>query len=179
VREEVHHIRQGKHGARSTKQAIAIGLSKARRAGVDLPPPGKGKTSERTRASAARAYARGHGGPAKAVPSHGRSRAIRRALEREGKSAGSRASLSKQARAASRQRTHPRALRGGHEGGGHQGPRRTCPRGNEGRADSGSKCLTRARSGRAGKTELMSRPVQGIGAGVGTGAGGTREIVSK
>src|SRR5438105_15509169 len=56
VREEIHHIREGKHGARSTKQAIAIGLSKARRAGVDLKPPKKGKTSERTRKSAARAY---------------------------------------------------------------------------------------------------------------------------
>lgn len=55
VREEVHHIREGKHGARSTKQAIAIGLSKARRAGVDLPPPEKGMVSEKTRRSAERA----------------------------------------------------------------------------------------------------------------------------
>src|SRR5689334_9316971 len=52
VREEMHHIREGKHGARSTKQAIAIGLSKARRAGVKLPPPKKGTTSEKTRRSA-------------------------------------------------------------------------------------------------------------------------------
>ena len=49
VREEIEHVRGGKHGARSTKQAIAIGLSKARRAGVKLPPPPEGKTSERTR----------------------------------------------------------------------------------------------------------------------------------
>src|SRR5258706_5775344 len=49
VREEMEHIREGKHGARSTKQAIAIGLSKARRAGVKLPPPKEGKTSEKTR----------------------------------------------------------------------------------------------------------------------------------
>src|SRR5207253_10183515 len=69
VREEMHHIREGKHGARSTKQAIAIGLSKARRAGVDLKPPARGKTSERTRQSAARAYARGHGPPAQRPPS--------------------------------------------------------------------------------------------------------------
>src|SRR5882762_7479598 len=69
VREEIHHIREGKHGARSTKQAIAIGLSKARRAGVDLPPPAKGKTTERTRKSAERAYERGHGGAAKRAPS--------------------------------------------------------------------------------------------------------------
>ena len=65
VREEIHHIREGKHGARSAKQTIAIGLSKARRAGVDLPPPKKGETSERTRKSAQRAYARGHCAPAK------------------------------------------------------------------------------------------------------------------
>src|SRR5690349_12969630 len=76
VREEVEHIRHGKHGARSTKQAIAIGLSKARRVGVDLKPPEKGKTSERTRKSAERAYARGHGAPAKRKPSAKRSRAI-------------------------------------------------------------------------------------------------------
>jgi hypothetical protein len=49
VREEIEHIREGKHGARSTEQAIAIGLSKARRAGVKLPPPKKGATSEATR----------------------------------------------------------------------------------------------------------------------------------
>jgi hypothetical protein len=53
VREEIHHIREGKHGASSTKQAIAIGLSKARRAGVQLKPPKKGTTSEETRRSAA------------------------------------------------------------------------------------------------------------------------------
>jgi hypothetical protein len=57
VREEMHHIREGKHGARSAKQAIAIGLSKARRAGVDLPPPKKGTTSEETRTNARRAVA--------------------------------------------------------------------------------------------------------------------------
>jgi hypothetical protein len=105
VREEMHHIREGKHGARSTKQAIAIGLSKARRAGVDLPPPARGKTTERTRQSAARAYARGHGAPPKRAPSAKRSRAIHRALEREGKSAASHASLSRQAHAAARQRS--------------------------------------------------------------------------
>ncbi len=53
VREEIDHIREGKHGVRSSKQAIAIGLSKARRAGVDLPPPEKGTVSEKTRRSAA------------------------------------------------------------------------------------------------------------------------------
>src|SRR5580698_5913303 len=62
VREEFHHIRAGKHGARSTRQAIAIGLSKARRAGVRLPPPRRGKTSPAVRRHAQRDYnAGGHG----------------------------------------------------------------------------------------------------------------------
>src|SRR3979411_468133 len=89
VREEIHHIREGKHGARSTKQAIAIGLSKARRAGVALPPPQKRHTTERTRKSAKRAYEVGQGAAPKRTPSAKRSRAIRRALEREGTSAAS------------------------------------------------------------------------------------------
>src|SRR6266404_4332671 len=62
VREEIHHIREGKHGARSTKQAIAIGLSKARRAGVKLRPPAKGRVSEKTRRSAESAYRKGQRG---------------------------------------------------------------------------------------------------------------------
>ena len=57
VREEMEHIRQGKHGARSTKQAIAIGLSKARRSGVKLAPPKPGRTSEATREQAKRELA--------------------------------------------------------------------------------------------------------------------------
>lgn len=52
VREEIHHVREGKHGARSSKQAIAIGLSKARRAGVELPPPEEGAAPEKTREQA-------------------------------------------------------------------------------------------------------------------------------
>src|SRR5437868_7986012 len=59
VREEMHHVREGKHGAASAKQAIAIGLSKARRAGVNLRPPRKGRTSEKTRRSAQSAYRKG------------------------------------------------------------------------------------------------------------------------
>lgn len=59
VREEIEHIREGKHGARSTKQAIAIGLSKARRAGVKLPPPKEGQATERTRKQAERDYRKG------------------------------------------------------------------------------------------------------------------------
>src|SRR5438105_9528858 len=93
VREEMHHIREGKHGARSTKQAIAIGLSKARRAGVDLPPPEKGKASEKTRKSAKRAYAKGHSGHA-GQKSAKRSHAVRGALKREGHGAASHAALS-------------------------------------------------------------------------------------
>src|SRR5256885_15600498 len=101
----MEHIREGKHGARSTKQAIAIGLSKARAAGVDLKPPKKGQTSERTRKSAERAYARGHGVAAKRKPSAKRSQAIEHVLQREGKDAASHAALSRQAKSAARQRT--------------------------------------------------------------------------
>ena len=87
IREEIHHIREGKHGARSTRQAIAIGLSKARRAGVDLPPPKTG--SPKTKASAARDYAKGHGPGRSRKPSRTRSRATERALQREGHAAAS------------------------------------------------------------------------------------------
>ena len=103
VREEIHHIRESKHGARSTKQAIAIGLSKARRAGVDLPPPEKGTVSEKTRRSAKRAYEAGqHGKPR---PSRRRLVATERALKRESRSAASKQALSKQTRSAARKRT--------------------------------------------------------------------------
>src|SRR5207253_336594 len=85
IREEIHHIRAGKHGARSTKQAIAIGLSKARRAGVKLPPPKRGKAAPKTVESAKRAYRRGQAGRGGA-PSRTRSRAISRALRREARS---------------------------------------------------------------------------------------------
>ena len=86
VHEEIEHVREGKHGARSTKQAIAIGLSKARRAGVDLPPPKKGSASSKTRKSAARAYAAGHGASRKTTRSTKRSRATTKALKREDRS---------------------------------------------------------------------------------------------
>lgn len=104
VKEEMHHIREGKHGARSTKQAIAIGLSKARRAGVDLPPPEKGKTSERTRKSAKRDIERGQG-ESRRKPSPRRSRAIKNVLKSEGREAASSTALSKQGHAAARNRT--------------------------------------------------------------------------
>jgi hypothetical protein len=104
VREEIHHVREGKHGARSTKQAIAIGLSKARRAGVKLPPPKRGRTSEETRTQAARDTAKGrsHG---KKKPSARRSRAVLGALKREGRAAATPAALARQARSSAKRRT--------------------------------------------------------------------------
>lgn len=104
VREEIEHVRHGKHGARSAKQAIAIGLSKARKAGVPLPPPRKGTTSERTRRSAAREYAVGQG-KRRARPASPKQRAAAtRALKREPRSTVSKSALSKQARQSSRRR---------------------------------------------------------------------------
>jgi hypothetical protein len=104
VREEIHSIRRGEHGARSAKQAIAIGLSKARRAGVELPPPKPGKTSARTRRAAQAAYDAGHGHP-HGTSSPRRARATLRALKREGRSAASHQALSRQARSAAAKRT--------------------------------------------------------------------------
>jgi hypothetical protein len=102
VREEIEHIREGKHGARSAKQAIAIGLSKARRAGVNLRPPAKGTASSATRRSAARALKKGK----RHEPiSAARSRAGVRRLKREGRQAVSRLALSRQAHASARKRS--------------------------------------------------------------------------
>ena len=101
VHEEIEHIREGKHGARSAKQAIAIGLSKARRAGVKLSPPKKGTVSAQTRKQAQRDIARSKS-RRKASPA--RSRATLRALKRESRSAASRSALSRQARTARRKR---------------------------------------------------------------------------
>jgi hypothetical protein len=104
VREEIEHVQEGKHGARSTKQAIAIGLSKARRAGVKLPPPEKGKASERTRAQAMRDYAKGTKSPGQPTSTK-RSRATKTALQREGKQAASHTALSRQAHASANSRS--------------------------------------------------------------------------
>jgi hypothetical protein len=103
VREEIDHIREGKHGARSAKQAIAIGLSKARRAGVDLPAPKGGNASKETRSKAERDNAKGQSGTKKRVSAK-RSRATTQALKREGSSAGSHQALSRQARQAAKSR---------------------------------------------------------------------------
>ena len=104
VREEIHHIREGKHGAASPKQAIAIGLSKARRAGVDLPPPKKGRVSEKTRKSAERDSMRGRSSGRKKTASASRSRSSLTALKREPRSAASHKALSRQAKSAARTR---------------------------------------------------------------------------
>lgn len=102
VHEEIRHIREGKHGARSAKQAIAIGLSKARRAGVDLKPPKKGETSEKTRKSAQRAYDKGQ----RHEPiSKKRSRAGVKRLKDEPRTSVSKTALSRQAHAAARKRS--------------------------------------------------------------------------
>lgn len=101
VREEIEHIREGKHGARSTKQAIAIGLSKARRAGVALPPPGAEKASEPTRKQAKRDLAKGrskNGSQTSAT----RSKAVISALKRESSQAASSQALSRQAKNSAR-----------------------------------------------------------------------------
>jgi len=103
VREEIEHVREGKHGARSTKQAIAIGLSKARRAGVELKPPKKGKASTETRKQAARDLRKGKKAGKK--KSAKRSRATSNALKREGRSAASKRALSRQAHNAARKRS--------------------------------------------------------------------------
>jgi hypothetical protein len=102
VREEIHHVREGKHGARSPKQAIAIGLSKARRAGVDLPVPESGAVPEETRRKAARDIAKGR---RHAPTSARRSRATTSALQREGAGAATPSALARQARSSARKRT--------------------------------------------------------------------------
>ena len=104
VREEIEEIRAGKHGARSTKQAIAIGLSEARRAGVDLPPPAKGQAKERTRKSAKYAYEAGQG-KRKTKRRPRVARAVKQALKREPRSTVSRQALSRHARKAAAKRT--------------------------------------------------------------------------
>jgi hypothetical protein len=102
VREEMEHIREGEHGARSPEQAIAIGLSKARRAGVKLPPPKRGKKG--TKRQAKRDLAKGRAGRRK-KPSLKRSRATKRALKRESRRSASRQALSRHAKRVAGQRS--------------------------------------------------------------------------
>jgi hypothetical protein len=101
VREEMDHIREGKHGARSTEQAIAIGLSKARRAGVKLPPPKNGSSSRETKEKAQQDM---EAGRTRRKPSATRSRATRTALKRESSQAASKKSIARHSRQAARAR---------------------------------------------------------------------------
>lgn len=101
VREEMHHIREGKHGARSSKQAIAIGLSKARRAGVPLPPRGNSRSARR---SEARDLATGQHERKPRAPSRARGRATSRALKREPRHAASQRALAAQAHRTAKRR---------------------------------------------------------------------------
>jgi len=106
VREEIEHVREGKHGARSAKQAIAIGLSKARRAGIPLKPPSAGQTSASTRQKAKRDYEKGQTNPQTSEEGstrRGRSRLA--AMKREPKSSASHSALSKQAKAARKRKS--------------------------------------------------------------------------
>jgi hypothetical protein len=107
VHEEIEHVREGKHGARSTKQAIAIGLSKARRAGIKLKPPRPGQASARTRKTAERDYKAGQQRQSR-KPSAKRSRAAKRALKREPRRTASTRALSRQAKSAARRRAASR-----------------------------------------------------------------------
>ena len=102
VREEMEHIREGEHGARSPEQAIAIGLSKARRAGIKLPPPKRG--TDRTKRQAKRDLTKGRAG-GRTKPSRKRSRATKRALKHESRRSASRQALSKHAKRVARQRS--------------------------------------------------------------------------
>jgi hypothetical protein len=100
VREEIHHVRQGRHGARNPKQAIAIGLSKARRAGIKVPRrPG---SAGRTKAVNSGKQTKASGQQQK--PSAKRSRAVKAALRREGRQAASSRSLARQARSSAASR---------------------------------------------------------------------------
>src|SRR4051812_6127390 len=101
VREEIHHIRAGKHGARSAKQAVAIGLSKARRAGVKLSPLAKGQATNETRHKAERDLEKGRRGRR---PSSTRARAVTKALRKESPRAASHRALSRQAKQTARRR---------------------------------------------------------------------------
>ena len=113
VREEIHHVRGGKHGARSPEQATAIGLSKARRAGVKVPRKG---------AAAKKKAKSGSGGATMRKPSAKRSRAVRGALEREGRGAASPSALSKQAPSSARRRTAAERSAAAKKGASTKGP---------------------------------------------------------
>ncbi len=128
VRAEMHHIREGKHGAASPQQAIAIGLSKARRAGVKLNPPQRGKTSASTRQKATRDYERGQS-HSRRKPSARRSRARKQALKKEPREAATHRALARQARSSARKRgsaaRHKAAMKGSRTGARTRSSRRS------------------------------------------------------
>lgn len=123
VHEEMDHIREHKHGARSARQAIAIGLSKARRAGVPLKPPRRGRTSSRTRKSAGRDLATGQGRRKPRTTSARRSKATSRALRREGTQAATPRALSRQAHRAASRRSAADRSRAAKKGAATKGSR--------------------------------------------------------
>jgi len=105
VHEEIEHVREGKHGARSPQQAIAIGLSEARRAGIPVQPPAKGKTSASTRQKAERDYEKGQTNPQTGEEgTTKRSRSRMEAMKREPKSSASHSALSRHAKSAAKKR---------------------------------------------------------------------------
>ncbi|MFM0013282.1 DUF6496 domain-containing protein [Paraburkholderia sediminicola] len=109
VKEQIDKVRAGKHGVRSARQAIAIGLSEARRAGVAVKSPKKGATSEATRKKAQKDNAAGQrkSTAKKSASSEStakRSRAATNALKRESTAGASRKALSKQTKSAAAKR---------------------------------------------------------------------------
>jgi hypothetical protein len=123
VRQEIHHVREGKHGARSPEQAIAIGLSKARRAGVPLRAPSAAKAKPKARQSAERAYEVGQGRRKPRAPSRRRARAIEDAMKREPHEAASRGALSQHARKAAARRTRAERSAAARKAAATKGPK--------------------------------------------------------
>ena len=162
VREEIHHIREGKHGARSTTQAIAIGLSKARRAGVKLRPPKKGTTSEETRRAAARDSRRARSGGRKKTSAR-RSRAMLKRLKREGGSAASPQALARQAAVVGAPPERGEQVGVGEEGRAHQGSGQAAGGGEEGGQDQGSAGINVERQAQEDRVSNVSQrlPVAG------------------
>ncbi|WP_024507480.1 DUF6496 domain-containing protein [Bradyrhizobium sp. ARR65] len=165
VREEMDKIREGEHGARSPQQAIAIGLSEARRAGVDLPPPRKGKAKTSTRRSAKYAYEAGQG-RRKTKRQPRVSRAVKGVLKREPRSSASRSALSKQAKraagrrsAASRSAAARKAVRTKGARGRSEAARKAArTKGAKGRSAAARKAAqTRTRRTRTRKTTRRTR----------------------
>jgi hypothetical protein len=143
VREEIHHVREGKHGARSPKQAVAIGLSKARRSGVKLPPPPAERTSEETHRGAERALEVGQGRAPRRRATPKRRRASRQALEREPRAGASRKAMSKQGRSAAERRSPSERSAASRKAARTKGPRER---------SAAAKKAARTRRGRSGRS---------------------------